>query len=177
MNGDVYCSCSAPVPPFYLGVVYCFVWRWLWDFQLCTWCHDKMRLSGYISWKWAGNFECKWKKSEYPQKIIILLLLLFSNIYLPLIIGKVYFPDTLTLDQFMWLFLTNGIWVHVIYAVYEQKLQMWLPLVLSLCHENDISWGGVPPLSEVIKSKDRQSWVELQHPHLSPGADRHVSEK
>lgn len=67
-----------------MGVVDCFVWRQLWDLQLYTWCHDGMRLSEYISWKWAGNFECEWKKSKYPQKIVVIVLL-FSNIYLPLL--------------------------------------------------------------------------------------------
>lgn len=49
---------------------------------------------------------------------------------------------------------TNGLWANDTYAIFEQKLPMWLPLVLRLCPKNEHFPDRAVPLSEVLEKKD-----------------------
>lgn len=79
----------------------------------------------------------------------------------------------------MWLFLTNGIWASEAYAIYEQKLQMWLPLVLSLCHKNEhLPRRGYTSIwDHWMKGHAEQRWAGLQQSHLSTDTGMWVGNK
>ena len=94
------------------------------------------------------------KVNIHKRWSVIGCIIVFNYFFPSLVLGREYFPAPLMLGYSMWLCLTNGIWANETYAIFEQKLRMWLPLVLSLCHKNGHLPCRAVPLSEVLKWKD-----------------------